>query len=90
MQNIILQTKSGKLYLTLIVTKSCGGKFGAPSRPFEPNTLKINAESDKVPSPLSPLKIWIDLYAFALKEAQNPSGHRFLAVNQYQRETNYS
>jgi hypothetical protein len=32
--------------------KSCGGKFGAPSQPAGPNTLKINVESDKVPSPL--------------------------------------
>ena len=48
-----------RLNLTAIVTKSCGGKFGAPSPSPESSILKINADSDKVPSPLSLLKIWM-------------------------------
>jgi hypothetical protein len=56
-------------------TNSCSGKFGAPTQPAEPNTLKINAESNKVPSPLSsPLKFWIDLDANGLE------GTRFFQI----------
>jgi hypothetical protein len=44
---------TNSLFLKSIVTKPCGGKFGAPSPSPEPNTLKINAESHKVPPPLS-------------------------------------
>jgi hypothetical protein len=33
------------LFLSPIVTKPCGGKFGAPTQPAEPNILKISAET---------------------------------------------
>jgi hypothetical protein len=44
------------IYLQTNIANSCGGKFGAPALSPESNTMKINAESDKVPSPLSPQK----------------------------------
>jgi hypothetical protein len=49
--NTLNLSRSASVYLTTNIANSCGGKFGAPTIRTEPNLLKINAESARVPSP---------------------------------------